>query len=122
MYFLQLLVLTTWSLMAIINPVVSGNSLPAFSHAFDAVLSTIGLSRSQACLPMQSSALPRCYFFLYHSRVLIVIFVITVIIILLRRRHHNNHHHQTHCNFGILVTLNFHALSLHMHFKAVPQH
>jgi hypothetical protein len=67
MYFLQLLVLITWSLMAIINPVVSGNSLPAFSHVFDADLSTIGFSRSQACLPMQSSALPRCLFLVSFS-------------------------------------------------------
>jgi 4-amino-4-deoxy-L-arabinose transferase-like glycosyltransferase len=57
---------------------------------------------------------------LYHSHVLIVIFVI--IIMLLSRRRRRRRRRLIHCNIGILVTLNLHAPSLHMNFKAVSKH
>lgn len=80
-------------------------------------LSATVFSRSQMCLPTQSSALPRCYLFLYHSHVLIVIFVIIIMLLSRQRRRR-----LIHCNIGILVTLNLHAPSLHMNFKAVSKH
>jgi len=43
MYFIQMLVLITWSWMAILNPVISGNNLSALSYAFDDVLINVWL-------------------------------------------------------------------------------
>jgi hypothetical protein len=56
MYFIQLLVLITWSWMTTINPVISGNNLSAFSHAFDDALINVWLSRSYTCLLWISSS------------------------------------------------------------------
>jgi len=40
---LQNVVLITWSSMGILNSVISGNNLPALSHAFDDVLFNVWL-------------------------------------------------------------------------------
>jgi zinc transporter ZupT len=108
----------------------------SFSYAFDAVLSTNGVSRSLTRPSMQSSDFPRCYFFLVLF--LCSHFVIFVIVIMLpchrhphqnnhQDHHHQNHHHQNHhyhinCNSDILVTLNIHAPSLNMNFKAASKY
>jgi len=52
------------SWISIRNPVVSKKISPNFSPVFDANLSTVGVSRSQAFLPRISFALSHCHSFL----------------------------------------------------------
>jgi hypothetical protein len=57
--------------MSIRNPVVSEKFSPNFSLAFDANISTSGVSRSRAFLPLIDFTLSRCHSFLPRSDVFI---------------------------------------------------